>query len=180
MGGKGGEPGGGSASRSSEERRGPFNYLLAQVTCVHYGEDAQYYTVTREDNKQDQRADAEFMEPIKDTTSLEAAKAAANKKDFFGHIESNRSSLQSQGEIFLTNVKKIMTVWCVRQLRKFLRFVKRQSDACLNGHSPYSFSVRVTGINILVLCSMWYLYVDQLSLAFFPHSADFASAMVSW
>ena len=52
-GGHGGYGGGGA-----EERRGPYIYLLAQVKSVHFEEDAQYYTVRRENDGKEQRADA--------------------------------------------------------------------------------------------------------------------------
>jgi hypothetical protein len=40
----------------SEEERGPFVYLLAQVKSVHFTENLPYYTVTRMDNGEEQRA----------------------------------------------------------------------------------------------------------------------------
>ena len=40
-----------------EEQRGPYIYLLATVTKVHFEEDAEYYTVTRADTGVTQRAD---------------------------------------------------------------------------------------------------------------------------
>ena len=40
-----------------EERRPPYVYVLATVKKVHFEEDARYYTVTRQDNQCDQRAD---------------------------------------------------------------------------------------------------------------------------
>ena len=50
------------------------------VVSVHFGEDAQYYTVRREDTMQNQRADAEWMEPITSEAGLDAAKIAARKR----------------------------------------------------------------------------------------------------
>eukprot|EP00579_Thalassiosira_antarctica_P004101 CAMPEP_0201907572 /NCGR_PEP_ID=MMETSP0902-20130614/57597_1 /ASSEMBLY_ACC=CAM_ASM_000551 /TAXON_ID=420261 /ORGANISM="Thalassiosira antarctica, Strain CCMP982" /LENGTH=146 /DNA_ID=CAMNT_0048441727 /DNA_START=15 /DNA_END=452 /DNA_ORIENTATION=+ len=71
----------GGRATTSEERRGPYFYLLAQVMSVHFGEDARYYTVQREDTMEDQRADAQYMEPITDPVGIEAAKLAARKRE---------------------------------------------------------------------------------------------------
>jgi hypothetical protein len=47
---------------TDEERKGPYVYVLSTVRKVHFEEDARYYTVTREDNGRDQRADTgEYM-----------------------------------------------------------------------------------------------------------------------
>jgi len=55
----------------------------------------------------------------------------------------------------------------------------QQANLFLNGLRPYYCSSRITGVNMLVMCSMWYLFVDQLRLAFFPASTDFAVAVTS-
>jgi hypothetical protein len=65
---------------STEQRQGPYIYVLAKVVSVHFGEDAQEYTVQREDNMEYQRADAQSMVPLMYQTGIDAAKIAANKK----------------------------------------------------------------------------------------------------
>jgi len=55
----------------------------------------------------------------------------------------------------------------------------RQATRFLNGLRPYYCSVRFTGINFLVMCSTWYMFMDQLRLAFVPASFDFAMAIVN-
>lgn len=42
---------------TGEEGRGPYSYLLAQVKNIHFQENLPYYTVTRIDTGEDQRAD---------------------------------------------------------------------------------------------------------------------------
>lgn len=42
---------------TDEEERGPYIYVLAQVKIVHFLENLPFYTVTRKDSGQDQRAD---------------------------------------------------------------------------------------------------------------------------
>ena len=43
---------------SVEERRGPYIYAMATVMRIHFGENQQYYTVSRADSGGEQRADA--------------------------------------------------------------------------------------------------------------------------
>jgi hypothetical protein len=56
---------------------------------------------------------------------------------------------------------------------------RRQGRLFLNGMQPYSCSFRITAVNILVMCSAWYMFIDQARLAFFPPSSDNALAIVS-
>ena len=56
---------------------------------------------------------------------------------------------------------------------------RRQGQLFLNGMKPYSFSIRITAVNILVLCSAWYMFIDQARLAFFPPNSDDALSIVS-
>ena len=63
--------------------------------------------------------------------------------------------------------------------RKQYNSLLQQANLFLNGLRPYYCAARVTGVNFLVMCSMWYLFVDQLRLAFFPASADDAVAIAS-
>ena len=174
-----GFPEGGGGALYSEQRRGPYIYLLAQVKSVHFGEDAQYYTVSRCDNEEDQRADAGWMEPITDPLGIEAAKIAAKKL-----CNGASTNVQSHSDsIFLSSLEK-GTKRCIQGLcigmSLLQRKIKDQATKCLNGNRPYKISFKFTGVNFLVLSSIWYLYIDQARLAFFPHSADFACAIVSW
>lgn len=172
-----GFPEGGGGALTPEQRRGPYNYLLAQVKRVHFEENAQYYTITRCDNDEDQRADAAWMEPITDPMGIEAAKTAAKKKNS-GHYLSEEDRI-----LFLSSVTKGTANIARRILigaSLFHRKLKEQASKCLSGRRPYKISFKFTGVNFLVLCSLWYLYIDQFRLAFLPHAADFSCAIVSW
>ena len=172
-----GFPEGGGGALTPEQRRGPYNFLLAKVKSVHFEEDAQYYTVTRCDNDEEQRADAAWMEPITDQIGIDAAKAAARKKFGGNYVQAPIDN------IFLSSVSKA-TSGCIRKVRigasLLHRKMKDQASKCLSGRRPYKISFKFTGVNFLVLCSIWYLYIDQFRLAFFPHTADHTCAIVSW
>ena len=176
-----------SGATTSEERRGPYIYLIAQVTSVHFGEDAQYYTVKRGDNHENQRADAQYMEPITNLIGIDAAKkTAARHKENDENGKSRRDGIRgSEYGKFKWLRPCIATVEnctrsCSKGFKNFARKTKIRLDACLNGNKPYGISCRFTGVNFFVLCSIWYLYIDQLRLAFMPHSVDYGCAIVSW
>lgn len=42
---------------TAEEQSGPYSFVMASVQTVHFDEFAEYYTVRRSDNGQEQRAD---------------------------------------------------------------------------------------------------------------------------
>lgn len=56
--------------------------------------------------------------------------------------------------------------------------LKAQVAHMLYGDSPYACRVRVTGINLLVLCSFVYIFLEVIALAFFPASVDNTLAIV--
>lgn len=56
---------------------------------------------------------------------------------------------------------------------------RRHGQLFLNGMKPYACSIRITLVNLLVLCSLWYMFIDQARLAFFPPSSDDTLAVVS-
>lgn len=62
----------------------------------------------------------------------------------------------------------------------FLKSVRSQGNLFLSGLPPYSCSVRLTTVNIIVLCSTWYMFIDQMRLAFFPASADYTLAVINF
>lgn len=63
--------------------------------------------------------------------------------------------------------------------QKALGATRRQGQLFLNGMKPYSFSIRLTAVNLLVLCSAWYMFIDQARLAFFSPQSDDALSIVS-
>jgi hypothetical protein len=56
---------------------------------------------------------------------------------------------------------------------------RRHGRLFLSGMKPYSCSIKVTAVNILVGCNLWYMFIDQARLAFFPPRADDSLAIAS-
>lgn len=181
--------------KTSEQRRGPYLYVLAKVVSVHFGEDAQYYTVRREDTMDLQRADAQYMEPMIHQIGIDAAKIAAKKKWFILGDEECFDGMGSYGGDTRGTGGKSDDAWnrlrpcvdsmnvfgrrCRKRLGEVYRKVKGQTDSCLNGKQPYGISCQFTGVNLLVVCGIWYLVIDQVRLAFLPSSMDYNCAVVS-
>jgi len=172
-----------------EEQRGPYVYLLATVTKVHFEEDAEYYTVTRADTGVNQRADDEWMEPLRTASGEAAARRAARQ---FANVDAHDQDLeldtkQNHGTLYCL-VAPFVWLWScfsnvvLQRLHKWLtkgtRFLQRNATLCLNGMSPFSLSAQFTMVNFLVLCSTWFVFMDQARLAFFSPSADFALAII--
>lgn len=59
------------------------------------------------------------------------------------------------------------------------RVLQTQSYLFLNGMKPYSCSMRITTTNIVVLCSIWYIFIDSIRLAFIPGKFDYTLAVIS-
>lgn len=121
---------------------------------------------------------AEYMEPITSPRNIDAARRAAQKRctvsNSAGIIPArNRRSKAIQARM----VRRLNIIQDKCSLIE--RKITRQLDACLNGNRPYSLTVRCTGVNLLVICSFWFLFIDQLRLVFAPHSMDHQFAVVS-
>ena len=174
-----------------EQRQGPYIYVLAKVVSVHLGEDAQEYTVQREDNMEYQRADAQSMVPLMYQTGIDAAKIAANKKRIIvqndectvmgscsSRVVSTSGDKWNRIRQWMDSMNSVARI-CRKRLGEVYRKVKQQTDACLNGKRPYGISCRFTGVNLLVVCSIWYIVIDPVRLAFLPSSMDNNIALVS-
>ena len=57
--------------------------------------------------------------------------------------------------------------------------IRRHGKLLLNGVKPYSCVISITMVNVLVLCSMWYMFIDQARLVFLSPNTDYAFALVS-
>jgi hypothetical protein len=57
--------------------------------------------------------------------------------------------------------------------------IRRHGKLLLNGMKPYSCVISITMVNVLVLCSMWYMFIDQARLVFVSPNTDYAFALVS-
>ena len=187
---------------TSEERRGPYVYVLATVKQMHFEEIHPYYTVTRCDTGADQRADAHFMEPLRTQRGEMAALRAATEsssaargafRDESSNINESSRTLQPAGKcatciqscIFYMLLPFLWILDCVTYVwdaflsdfcRSCARYTKRQAKLFLNGRDPFVCALRFTMVNLVVLCSAWFVFVDQARLAFFPASADMALA----
>lgn len=61
----------------------------------------------------------------------------------------------------------------------FMR-VRSQAELFLHGKNPYECTTRITTVNIIVLCSVWYMFIDQAHYAFFPREADYPLALLNF
>ena len=148
----------------------------------------------------------ELMEPLKTAHAEAAALRAATEEPQItsergthsarGKNSGSSSSLRGASQ-FSENIKIFISIigspffWLYDYLAKLLGrrisrhanlallATKRQGQLFLNGMKPYSCSMRLTIVNFLVICSVWYMFIDQARLAFIPRSADFALAIVS-
>jgi hypothetical protein len=193
---------------TEEELRPPYVYVLARVTKVHFEEDARYYTVIREDNQLEQRADTEFMEPILNEKARMAALEAAHTKQspllhhsYTGSNDLDKSLAQRSEESkiwkycclcahtldFFWLILKSISSCCITQVAPPLlhastwsyRFAKSQARLLLSGLKPYEVNLRLTYVNVMVLCSFIFIFSDTVKLAFLPPSMDLATIWIS-
>ena len=189
-----------------EEQRGPYVFVLATVKMIHFDESAPYYTVTRCDIGTDQRADIAFMEPLKQNSRGEvAAMRAASTGGRSGQqddiytgrdLQDGASGGQSNKLLdFLQFCCFILVLpffwlydWLTYLLKTFivpayhatLDFVRDYATVILNGQEPLVCRLRLTIVNLMVVCSICYNFIDQFRLAILPPSADDAIAAVNF
>lgn len=118
------------------------------------------------------------MEPITSQRNIDAAKRAVQKGRTH---DSNYSTTHVKNRRSMA-IKAKLSRW-MRQIHNAWKGIEKKTkkhiNACLSGNKPYSFTCRFTGVNLLVICSIWLLYIDQLRSAFAPHSMDDELAVVS-
>jgi len=188
-----------------EEQRGPYMYVLATVKEVHFEEFTPSYTVVRADTGSDQRADADFMEPLRTANGEAAAmnaatqsSAAAQGEDEMGRNRSRESDAFENPNKWMARLQQICYLlllpfmWlfeccssvCTRSFLPLWRrcsvFMKGRARLFLHGSDPFVCRVRVTTVNFVVICSIWYMFMDQIRLAFIPPRADNALAYVNF
>lgn len=170
-------PGGAPVGSPPLYHQGPYGYVLATVARVHFEEDAQYYTVTRADTETEQRSDAEWMYPLpaSELAYESALKAAQTTKKT---VEDEKKRLEPAGKRGLEWFK--IKVWnrCVGAYRSARVHTKVQTAKFLYGNTPYSFDLQFTGVNFLVLCSVIYMFIDNIRLAFFSRASDWAIMII--
>jgi hypothetical protein len=152
--------------------------------------------------------DQELMEPLKTARGEAAALRAAKERDPIVNIAERGLSTGGTNTTSHSNLKQSYKFYevarkhismCVSPFlwiydscfelvlgERFLQCFhlatlagKQQGQLLLNGVKPYACSVRLTAVNLLVLCSTWYMFIDQARLAFLPRGADESLAIVS-
>ena len=199
-----------------EETIGPYLYVLTKIVMIRYEEHEVFWTVRRQDNGEEMRGDACYMEPIPTENGLIAALRAArrNKKGSGGGGGEFGGDYCDVDELLLldsidrdgTDVHKHATrfnmirtiivnffcilcccpifclweVWLMVKETDTYFAILHHGKLFLNGIEPYKISFRITSVNYIVLCSIWYLFIDQIRLAFIPYTADTGLAWVNF
>jgi hypothetical protein len=172
--------------RTEEEKTGPYTFVLCFVKHVHFDEDDRYYTVERADTGTQQRADSGWMESLTDPYGIEAASGAAKRttrstQDKPEEIFEETGVLQNCMDTFM-NILSWPSDFFMSTLLPFFRKLrlatKRLLTQLLLGDAPFSCKFRVTGINLLVLCSITFLFLETINLAFLPADLDGEMAIV--
>jgi hypothetical protein len=118
------------------------------------------------------------MEPITNQRNIDAAKRAALKRctqiNTVGAIPVRNRRTKAVYARLVRRMNQVKDKW-----RSIERKIKTQLVACLNGNRPYGITCRFTGVNLLVICSFWFLFIDQLRLVYAPPWMDYEFAVVS-
>jgi hypothetical protein len=146
------------------------------------------------------------MEPIRSSQGEEAARKAA--KEFKSGIEADQQGNEARdgdytnedsgGQKLLRAIENVGVilllpfVWLYdcfvfvigarlfRMGQAIFKSTIQQAKLFVNGMKPYECSARITTVNIVVLCSTWYMFIDQARLAFFPADADWTLACINF
>jgi hypothetical protein len=172
--------------RTEEEKSGPYTFVLCTVKHVHFDEDDRYYTVERADTGTQQRADSGWMEPLSDPDGIEAASRAAMRttrstQDKPEEVLEETGAWQNCFDTFMDIASWPSDFFLSTMLplfRKLRLALKRLLTQLLLGDDPFSCKLRVTGINLLVLCSIAFLFLETINLAFLPADLDGEMAVV--
>lgn len=149
------------------------------------------------------RLTVDFMEPVLNKAGEEAARQAATEfamgasLEDEGEDEADNAPAEGNETAFkvVENILEVLLLpfFLVYDLFVFaigarlfrcsevvVIFMKRQAHSFLNGLKPYECSTTVTAVNVVVLCSIWYMFIDQATLAFFPTNADYSVAVINF
>lgn len=167
--------------KTFEQKRGPFIYVLCKVVQVHFDEDERYYTVSRLDIDAEQRADTGFdwMQPIRNEEDIEIAFIAAKK--------CRRSELENQGveKPVVSSIRKWFD-YPINYVEKKLipsyqmtrNVTKVYISQILRGDNKFTCDISFTGINLLVLSSFIYYFLEVFVLVFIRPEHDQKAAIV--
>lgn len=159
---------------SEADRQGPYSYVLCKVRRVHFEEDQRYYTVLRLDTETEQRAEPSWMEPLKATSpvgdNFERALLAAQRtaQSMAGQEATPRTESTGGCIKLMQFVQTKLIPWYKESRTSFKNFVKD----LLHGNEGYAVRIHCTGINVLVLCSLVYVFIDLVALAYLPTDMD--------
>jgi hypothetical protein len=120
------------------------------------------------------------MERIKSPIAVEAATRAAQQTT---QSESEKVPVEKEDKIsMLSTILGWPVIFAKKTIKPLGRAARSKAkehvELILYGRSPYWFKIQATGINFLVVCSATYLFLDSLSLAFFPASSDSTVAAI--
>ena len=126
------------------------------------------------------------MEPLNDPVAIEASSLAATKtvrstqdkpieeEDESGYFQDFVDCLVDSLSWPADFAQSTLIPW----YRKQRENAKQHVINVLYGDTPFSCTIRVTGINVLVFCSLIFLFLEVINLAFLPASADYEVAFV--
>jgi len=125
------------------------------------------------------------MEPLRNPAGIEAARRAAEKTGRAMKEQADDvKDTDGFGQVAL-NVVLVIFALPLRFAMKLIPWYKRsrahakvQVTHLLYGESSYACRFRLTGINVLVMCSFIFLFFENVKLAFFPARWDHAMSAI--
>ncbi|VEU33814.1 unnamed protein product [Pseudo-nitzschia multistriata] len=159
--------------RTPQEKTGPFIYVACEVKTVPSDENEPYFTVERYDTGQRQRVQIDWgMILLEDPLAIKAAISAARMTEAGLGV----SSLSRESTHENVSCTDRMIFYYRGTVVPLCRRTKRAGKACLvnllHGNDPFSCKIRFTGINLLVMCSTVFLFLEVAQLAFLPADTD--------
>jgi hypothetical protein len=125
------------------------------------------------------------MEPLRNPAGVEAARRAAEKTGrAMKEQDAEAKTTDGLGQVAM-NVGLVifaLPLRCAMKLipwyRRSRAYAKVQVTHLLYGESSYACRFRLTGINVLVVCSFVLLFFENVKLAFFPARWDHAMSAI--
>lgn len=154
--------------RTEEEQSGPYLYVACEVKIVHFDEIDRYYTVGRFDTGQHQRAKSKWgMELLVDPVAIKTAIAAARTMTHDSMLIE-----EEENDPWTVRLRMFCDLTVLPYYRRLRVAAKVLLTELLHGKAPFSCKVRCTGINLLVLCSTMFLFIQVLQLGWMPADLD--------
>ena len=184
--------------KESLEKKGPYLYVLCTIKLAHYEENEVFWTVVREDNGFETRGDVSEMTPIPTQEGLKAAQNAAALSRAIASGRSIRSDDENGGGPHQTKNKETLfsrttnclcvtcclpffcTYQCLGLVKESAAYKRFMHGVRMFLDGNYRISFRVTSVNLIVLVSIWYLFIDDIRLAFLHPSVDDNLAFINF